>query len=348
MIHFTCPQCHQAVQANDKAVGSHHHCPKCGTLFIVPTSVGPRAAQSMAGATRPASPKPPETPAIPAIPLVDWRPQPAGLERDPKSRLTALPSRVSLPESNTPEMPSDKKSLVGCSGVFALVVVGLLVWYFMYHHRWEITHYEEVVKKVGAADRIRASDPFKAYDSYMEVVNEAAKHKVSDEMLIHQIERARTAIAELFPAVKAERDRRAAEIARIEEARRTAVLVFDVASLLGLDLGTIESSLGVPGREDANSAEKALPTSVKVTNVAFRKNNETLIVSADSRTRRALSFFIPGSDRKRLLTVTGLTLDGNYDLEFVQDKDNSSSINGLRVGPPGCLSGRSVESMAIP
>jgi hypothetical protein len=122
------------------------------------------------------------------------------------------------------------------------------------------------------------------------------------------------------------------------------VPIFDVPPLLGESVDKIQSVLNIPAIEIGTSTETSRQSPASQGKLSFTKGGETLIVTFDATTRRALSFFLPGTDRKRLLMIGHLTLDGDYSLEFTDKGDDTHQLPGVRIG----LSESSVSPVLAP
>ncbi len=110
------------------------------------------------------------------------------------------------------------------AGAITVLILALIVVPDLLRDKWEQNNSERVVAKLKEADAFQKSDPFAAYKIYDEVLKEAQKHKVADELFSKTLADAEKSRTTLYPKVQAQIRAEEAEKQRLaeEEARRAA------------------------------------------------------------------------------------------------------------------------------
>lgn len=111
--------------------------------------------------------------------------------------------------------------------------------------------------------------------------------------------------------------------------------VFDVPSLIGMDVDGVKTALGTPTDDSEPTAEQMAGTSEWWKE--FKHNGETLLVTYNPHNRVVIDFFISakGESSKKTLLETGNLKenDSRYRIEFVSALNDSSIFTGVKIIP---------------
>ncbi len=116
-------------------------------------------------------------------------------------------------------------------------------------------------------------------------------------------------------------------------------LVFDVPSLVGLNVDEIVKSINLPNKSFKLSDEQMLNSSEE--DMTFEKNGFQLLVTYNSKNRQVKDFFVGTNDEMYqnrdiagLMEITNTSdKDSNYKITFIPAMKDSSRYTGILITP---------------
>lgn len=106
--------------------------------------------------------------------------------------------------------------------------------------------------------------------------------------------------------------------------------VFDVPALVGKNVDQIIATIGQP-KENSLPNEQQAKTATEWS-IEFGKDDQTLLVTYNVKTRTVVDLFISGENKEKLLKIGNLKENAdNYTLEFVKLQRDPSQITGVKV-----------------
>jgi hypothetical protein len=118
------------------------------------------------------------------------------------------------------------------------------------------------------------------------------------------------------------------------EVKELALVVFDIASLVGKPVDEIREILGKPQDKEPEPTELQLQIGFDEWSNVFTKDGQELLVTFNPRTRQVIDFFLAG-ENKIILIQQGNLVEATlaYTIEPVNAIRNPSEITGIKIIP---------------
>lgn len=105
---------------------------------------------------------------------------------------------------------------------------------------------------------------------------------------------------------------------------------FDVPSLIGKNIDEVKSALGTP-----NNFKEPTKQQLAITDewyMEYIKDDNSLLITYDLKTKVVTDFFIEGTDKSKVLTTGNLKEKADdYDVRFVNSIKNANEITGVKI-----------------
>jgi hypothetical protein len=106
--------------------------------------------------------------------------------------------------------------------------------------------------------------------------------------------------------------------------------VFDVPSLIGKNIDEVKSALGTP-----NNFKEPTKQQLAITDewyMEYIKDDNSLLITYDLKTKVVTDFFIEGTDKSKVLTTGNLKEKADdYNVQFVNSIKNANEITGVKI-----------------
>ncbi len=118
--------------------------------------------------------------------------------------------------TDPPGLGTSTKVAIAACGMVCFAAICFLVWFVAIRDTWEIDNSARIAQMIDEANRIRESEPLRAYKLYEELIRESSDRIIRDEDFAERIQAAALARDELRDQHHAEIEREAAQAARMK------------------------------------------------------------------------------------------------------------------------------------